>query len=68
MDKLALLNKSWSKVAKDYRKHFVPRFLPFIQDEIAALIAEKPDPNGLVFVPGCGTGKKFKKISHADHR
>jgi N-acetylglucosamine kinase-like BadF-type ATPase len=56
MDKLALLGSSWSKIASPYRDHFVPRFLPWIQDSINALLAHKLDPKGVIFVPGCGTG------------
>ena len=56
MDKLALLGNSWTRIAYAYRSHFVPRFLPWIQGAINALVAEKPDLKGVIFVPGCGTG------------
>jgi hypothetical protein len=61
MDKLSLLSISWSKIASPYRKHFVSRFLPWIEDAINALVKEKPDPKGAIFVPGCGTGKIFNR-------
>ncbi|KAG7670491.1 hypothetical protein KSW81_003054 [Nannochloris sp. 'desiccata'] len=63
MDKLALLGSSWTKIASPYREHFVPRFLPWIKDTCNALIDQKPDLKGVIFVPGCGTGDEIVMLA-----
>lgn len=52
LNRLQLLKESWNIVAQRYRQEFVPRFRPWVNDAIDALIAQSPPPSGIVFVPG----------------
>ena len=52
-EQLARTAQGWDEAAAGYDAYFVPRFAPWVDAAIQALIAE-PIPDGSVLVPCCG--------------
>lgn len=63
-DGRGLLIQAWDEAADGYAAYFAPRFLPWIQDAVAALRKASP-PAGTLVVPGCGPGLELCLLAQA---